>query len=80
MLRDYFGAYLFEQFCRVFFERLVQKKGEPKALAFLSDIKEFIKATLVNRVGRRVITKSRGPARKARGFAPMSCKPLWKCS
>jgi hypothetical protein len=57
MLRDYFGAYLFEQFCRVFFERLVQKKGEPKALAFLADIKEFIKATLVNRVGRRVIAK-----------------------
>jgi hypothetical protein len=57
VLRDYFGAYLFEQFCRVFFERLVQKKGEPKALAFLGDIKEFIKATLVNRVGRRVIAK-----------------------
>lgn len=57
MLRDYFGAYLFEQFCRVFFERLVQKKGEPKALAFLGDIKEFIKATLVNRVGRRAIAK-----------------------
>lgn len=57
MLRDYFGAYLFEQFCRVFFERLVQKRGEPKALAFLGDIKEFIKATLVNRVGRRAIAK-----------------------
>lgn len=57
MLHNYFGAYLFEQFCRVFFERLVQKKGEPKALAFLADIKEFIKATLVNRAGRRVIAK-----------------------
>jgi hypothetical protein len=57
MLRDYFGLYLFEQFCRVFFERLVQKKGESKALAFLDDIKEFIKATLINRVGRRVIAK-----------------------
>jgi hypothetical protein len=57
MLRDYFGLYLFEQFCRVFFERLVQKKGESKALAFLDDIKEFIKATLINRVGRRVVAK-----------------------
>ena len=57
VLRDYFGLYLFEQFCRVFFERLVQKRGESKALAFLDDIKEFIKATLVNRVGRRVISK-----------------------
>jgi hypothetical protein len=57
MLRDYFGLYLFEQFCRVFFERLVQKKGESKALAFLSDIKKFIEATLVNRVGRRAVAK-----------------------
>ena len=57
MLRDYFGLYLFEQFCRVFFERLVQKRGESKALAFLDDIKEFIKATLVNRVGRHAIAK-----------------------
>jgi hypothetical protein len=57
ILRDYFGLYLFEQFCRVFFERLVQRKGESKALAFLDDIKEFIKATLINRVGRRVVAK-----------------------
>lgn len=55
ILRDYFGLYLFEQFCRVFFERLVQKKGESKALSFLEDIKEFIKATLVNRVAGRGI-------------------------
>ena len=57
MLRDYFGQYLFEQFCRVFFERLVQKRGESNALAFLDDIREFIKATLINRVGRRAIAK-----------------------
>ncbi|MEP6904610.1 MAG: hypothetical protein ABI875_00925 [Gemmatimonadales bacterium] len=57
VLRDYFGLYLFEQFCRVFFERLVQKRGESKALAFLDDIKEFIKATLVNRVDRRTLSK-----------------------
>lgn len=57
LLRDYFGLYLFEQFCRVFFERLVQRRGESKALGFLDDIKEFIKATLVNRVGRRAISK-----------------------
>jgi len=57
VLRDYFGLYLFEQFCRVFFERLVQKRGESKALAFLDDIKEFIKASLANRVGRRALSK-----------------------
>lgn len=53
VLRDYFGLYLFEQFCRVFFERLAQKRGESRALAFLDDIKEFIKAALVNRVRGR---------------------------
>ena len=42
---------------RVFFERLVQKRGESKALAFLDDIKEFIKASLINRVGRRALSK-----------------------
>jgi len=57
VLRDYFGLYLFEQFCRVFFERLVQKRGESKALAFLDDIREFIKASLINRVGRRTLSK-----------------------
>jgi len=57
VLRDYFGLYLFEQFCRVFFERLVQKRGESKALTFLDDIKEFIKASLINRVGRRALSK-----------------------
>jgi hypothetical protein len=36
---------------------LVQKRGESKALAFLDDIKEFIKATLVNRVDRRTLSK-----------------------
>lgn len=55
ILRDYFGLYLFEQFCRVFYERLVHKKGEAKALGFLHDIKGFIKATLVHRVGERAI-------------------------
>jgi len=57
LLRDFFGLYLFEQFCRVFFEQLVQRFGESKALSFLEDIKEFIKATLVNRVGRRTIER-----------------------
>ena len=57
LLRDYFGLYLFEQFCRVFFERLVQKRGESTALAFLDDVKEFIEATLANRVGHRAIEK-----------------------
>ncbi len=52
-LARYFGLYLYEQFCRVFFERLVQRVGELKALSFLKDIQAFITASLVNRLGSR---------------------------
>ena len=57
ILRDYFGLYLFEQFCRVFFERLVQKRGESLALGFLDDIKEFINAMLVSHVRPRALAR-----------------------
>ena len=60
ILRDYFGLYLFEQFCRVFFERLVQKKGESNALAFLDDIKEFIKGSLSIEWGAALLRRSPG--------------------
>lgn len=49
VLRDFFGFYLFEQFCRVFFERLVQRVGETRAYSFLNDIEDFINSTLTNR-------------------------------
>jgi hypothetical protein len=49
VLQDFFGFYLFEQFCRVFFERLVQRVGETRAHSFLSDIEDFVRSTLANR-------------------------------
>jgi hypothetical protein len=55
VLGRYFGFYLYEQFCRVFFERLVQRVGEPKALSFLKDIQAFIVASLANRLGSRSV-------------------------
>ena len=56
MLRDFFGFYLFEQFCRVFFERLVQRVGETKALSFIQEIEDFVNSALANRmVGRNLI-------------------------
>jgi hypothetical protein len=51
MLARYFAFYLYEQFCRVFFERLVQRVGESKALSFLKDIRAFISASVANRLG-----------------------------
>lgn len=56
LLGRYFGLYLYEQFCRVFFERLVQRVGEPRALSFLNDIQAFIEASVANRLGLRPAT------------------------
>jgi hypothetical protein len=48
ILHKFFGYYLFEQFQRVFYKRLVEKVGETKADSYLSGIAEFIKAKLAN--------------------------------
>ena len=53
LLARYFGFYLYEQFCRVFFERLVQRVGENRALSFLNDIRDYILASVVNRLAGR---------------------------
>jgi hypothetical protein len=53
LLAEFFGYYIYEQFCRVFFERLVQRVGEGKASSFLGDIEELIAATLANRTAGR---------------------------
>lgn len=38
----FFAYYLYEQFCRVFYERLVTRTGEEKASSFLNGIKEYL--------------------------------------
>jgi len=50
LLERFFGYCLYEQFCRVFFERLVKKHGDDRARSFLSDIFHFIRSTLSNRL------------------------------
>jgi hypothetical protein len=52
ILEDFFGLYLFEVFCRVFFERLVERIGETRAQGFLREIEDFIASTLRNRTVR----------------------------
>lgn len=46
VLQDYFALYLYEVFCRVFFERLVQRAGEMRAFEVLNQVKGFIRAKL----------------------------------
>jgi hypothetical protein len=48
LLMRFFGHYLYEQFCRVFFKQLVQKHGEQRAESFLGDILAFIQSGLRN--------------------------------
>ena len=47
-LMKYFGYYLYEQFCRLFFAQLVKKHGEQRAESFLDDILDFIQVALRN--------------------------------
>lgn len=48
LLTTFFGNYLYEQFCRVFFGQLIQKHGEQRAESFLGDILDYIKSRLKN--------------------------------
>jgi len=57
VLQDFFGFYLYEVFCRVFFERLMQRVGDTRAHSFLKEISDFINSTLANRVASRDISR-----------------------
>ncbi len=48
LLMKYFGYYLYEQFCRLFFAQLVKKHGEQRAESFLGDILDFVHSALRN--------------------------------
>jgi hypothetical protein len=57
MLERFFGYYIFEQFSRVSFERLVQRVGDLKATSFLTQIREFIQSALANRATEKNLSK-----------------------
>ncbi|MAX38389.1 MAG: hypothetical protein CME33_17685 [Gimesia sp.] len=57
LMIHYFGNYLFEQFCRVFFGQLVQKHGDVKANSFLNSISDVIKSGLANETVNMDLTK-----------------------
>lgn len=57
LLMSFFGNYLYEQFCRVFFGQLIQKHGEQRANSFLRDIFDYIKSRLRNTTHGRDVQK-----------------------
>ena len=46
LLNQFFGYYLYEQFCRVFYERLAKSVGSSNADSYLSSIFDTIKSAL----------------------------------
>ena len=52
LLMTYFGNYLYEQFCRVFFAQLQKHHGDQRTASFLGSIKDFIRSSLANETVR----------------------------
>ncbi|WP_276358051.1 hypothetical protein [Cohnella caldifontis] len=46
LLERFFGYYVYQQFCRSFYERLASKVGNAQADAFLNDILDYIKSEI----------------------------------
>lgn len=46
ILGKFFGYYVYQQFCRSFYERLASKVGNTQADAFLNDILDYIKSEI----------------------------------
>jgi hypothetical protein len=49
VLVDFFTFFFFEQFCRVFYERLVSKVGDAAAAAYLDGILDYLRSVLRER-------------------------------
>lgn len=63
LLSKFFGYYLYEQFCRVFYERLVNRVGRQNANSYLKSIFDTIEASLALKVSERDLSRVdwRGP-------------------
>ena len=56
LLLRFFGHYLFHQFYRIFYERLVQKRGQQKAESYITSIRRFIQSELRHKLYGRDLT------------------------
>lgn len=53
LLSRFFGHYLFHQFCRIHYERLVGNAGEQVVNSYMSDVQDFIQAVLEDKMYNR---------------------------
>lgn len=49
ILMDFFTYFLYEQFCRVFYERLVAKVGDAEAAGYLDSILDYLRSAIHER-------------------------------
>ena len=66
LLSRYFGFYLFELFCRVFYERLIKVIGDAQASVFLGQIEDYISAALADRTSNRNVSSIDWPGQEGR--------------
>lgn len=57
IISRFFGHYIFERFCRDFYERLVKKVGSIQASSSLSAIKDCIESALRTKLANHDVTK-----------------------
>lgn len=57
LLSKFFGYYLYEQFCRVFYERLVKNVGRDNADSYLRSIFDTIKSSLALKSSDKDLSK-----------------------
>lgn len=57
LLSKFFGYYLYEQFCRVFYERLINRVGRQDADSYLRSILDTLKASLALKVSGRYLSR-----------------------
>lgn len=69
LLQSFFGHYLYHHFCRVFYERLVQRKGEQAANNLLGSVRNYIKKELEYQTLDRDLTKVDWRGREGRSIA-----------
>lgn len=57
LLNKFFGYYLYEQFCRVFYERLANRVGRSNADSYLNSIFDTIKSSLALKASERDLSQ-----------------------
>ncbi len=76
-MMTYFGNYLYEQFCRVFYGNLSRSMAMRRPTRFLSQYEMRSIHTLNTRLSGWILQQSNGSGSTGRRWPKRSCKTLW---